>query len=109
MSNSSLPIKNESVKYLHLCLFIDVHYDSLKRTCINTFIFSEVRATLDHVHAYFDVLIMGFKKPGMCKMDTPNRMNCPSSMETPHISWLFDECLDKSDMDDVFDGAVLEN
>ena len=30
-------------------------------------------------------------------------------METPHIGWLFDECLDKSDIDDVFDEAVLEN
>ena len=61
------------------------------------------------MQAYFDVLIVGFKKPGMCKMDNPSRTNCPSSMETPHIGWLFDECLDKSDIDDVFDGAVLEN
>ena len=26
-----------------------------------------------------------------------------------HIGWLFDECLNKSDIDDVFDGVVLEN
>ena len=30
-------------------------------------------------------------------------------MGMPHISWLFDECLDKSNIDRVFDGAVLEN
>ena len=60
------------------------------------------------MHAYFDVSIVGFKKPGMCKMDTPNRTNCPYSMETPHIGWLFDECLNKSDINDVFDGEILE-
>ena len=61
------------------------------------------------MQAYFDILIVGFKKPGMSKMDTPSRTNYPSSMETPHIGWLFDECLDKSNIDDVFDGVVLEN
>ena len=30
-------------------------------------------------------------------------------MEAPHIGWLFDKCLGKSDIDDVFAGAVLEN
>ena len=42
------------------------------------------------------------------KMDTASRMNRPSSMKTPHIGWLFDKYLDKSDIEDVFDGAVLE-
>ena len=42
-------------------------------------------------------------------MDTPSGTNHPSSMGMPHISWLFDECLDKSNIDRVFDGAVLEN
>ena len=41
-------------------------------------------------------------------MDTPSRMNHPSSMEMPQIGWLFDECLDNSDIVDVFDGVVLE-
>ena len=42
-------------------------------------------------------------------MDTPSRMNHPSSMEMPQIGWLFDECLDNSNIVDVFDGVVLEN
>ena len=61
------------------------------------------------MHVYFDVAIVGFKKPSTCKIDTPSRTNRPSSMEAPHIGWLFDECLDKSNIDDVFDEAVLEN
>ena len=48
-------IKNEPVKYLRLCLFIYVRYNSVKRTSINIFVFGEVRAALDHVQAYFDV------------------------------------------------------
>ena len=66
---------------------------------------------MDHVHVYFDVSIVGFKKPGTCKIDTPlvERIVPLLWKLMPHIGWLFDECLDKSDIDDVFDEAVLEN